>query len=115
MGPISLQPQVLGHPDDQPSHHPYKPRAVVSANETEKKGKRLNEDYVGDVQEIGLRKGMLQAKTILEIEVGFGGAKVGHDLPKKNDNTVLSHVCSKHGITDQGELTSSSSMEVIAA
>ena len=71
-------------------------------NETEKKGKCLNENYVGRVEEIGLRKGMLQAETILETEFGFRGAKVGHDLQRENINTVFSHVRSNHIIIIQG-------------
>jgi hypothetical protein len=52
----------------------------MTANETEEDGERLYQNQVGDVEEISLGKCMLQAEAILEIEVGFGEAKVGHDL-----------------------------------
>lgn len=80
MGSIAVQTEGLTHPDDEPRHHPHEPRTVMTANETEEDGERLYQNQVGDVEEISLGKCMLQAEAILEIEVGFGEAKVGHDL-----------------------------------
>ena len=80
MGSIAVQTEGLAHPNDEPRHHPHEPRALMTANETKEDGECLYQNQVGDVEEISLGKCMLQAKAILEIEVGFGDAKVGHDL-----------------------------------
>ena len=83
MGSVAVQTKGLAHPDDEPRHHPHEPRAVMTANEAEEDGECLYQNQVGYVEEISLGKCMLQAEAILEIEVRFGEAKIGHDLNAK--------------------------------
>ena len=47
MGAIALQPQCLAHPNDEPSHHPDVPRAIVSTDEKEEDKQRLYEREFG--------------------------------------------------------------------
>jgi hypothetical protein len=52
----------------------------MTAEETEEDGECLYENQIRNVEKIRLRECILQAETILVIEVDFGAAKVGHNL-----------------------------------
>ena len=54
MGAIALQPKGLTHPDNESSHHPDVPRAIVSTDEKEEDKQRLYQREFGSIKEVGL-------------------------------------------------------------
>ena len=64
----------------------------MAANETEEDGECLNQNQARDIEKISLGKCIFQAEAVLEIEVGFTEAKVGHDLDPR-EILVRLHSC----------------------
>lgn len=81
--PVSLESKILCHPDEEAGHHVRESGAVISARKEQEDAECLHEDNVGGVKEVGFRKEMLQAVTILRGEVGLGRTEIRQDLKSK--------------------------------
>lgn len=44
----------------------------MSTSKKEEEGKSLNENEVGDIEEVGFCQRMLETETIFEAQIGFG-------------------------------------------
>lgn len=68
---------------------------------------------MGYIEEVSFRECMLQTEAVFDIEVIFGGAKVSQDL--EVEEPLVSRISIWHKLLIPIQLTSSSSIEVIAA
>lgn len=75
-----MQAQALRHSDKQACHRPDETWAVMSANQEQKDDECLDYGYVWNVEEVGLRESMLEAKAVFEVKVSLCGAKIRDDL-----------------------------------